>query len=445
MSEERVIVVGAGIAGLMAARELGQLGRDVVVLEARDRVGGRMHTAHGGFGSGQLAELGPELVGADYRAFRALCAELSLELTPPVSLADTSTALPEPSFVGQAASANLVLGGRRQSQSVADEVGTELRRAVSSQPMAPGETLAQWVLRTRLSALAGAAVRALCRLQPGLEPSETDGRYQAAVSWGIVVSRVASGMSSVAEAVAADLDVRLSHEVMAIRRRCGGVQVDVAGAGSFSGSAAVVALPLPLVATVGFEPPLSAARTAAMLQLPRGMGGKAVAQYEDGDAIRTAIPRLCLSDGGFAAAWVTNIHDTGSPAVVAAFATGAGRVELSDEAGALDHLDELVSTAVGRPFRRRHGTVRDWSDDRYTRMASATPFGGQWALVPLLGQRSGRVHFAGDYATRAFFGTVEGAVRSGIRAAWEVLGTPTPVSVADAESLVASPRAAVGA
>lgn len=440
MSREDVVVIGAGIAGLMAARELRQSGRDVVVLEARDRIGGRMHTTWDGWADGQRAELGPELIGPDYRFFHRLCAELALDRTAEFSLTGGESAPPEAAAVGRTAAATLVLGGRRQPQHVVDQATAELKRSLSTRPIAPGETVAQWTRRARLSQAAAESLRALCRLTPGLEPTECDGTYQVA-PWGSTETRVASGMSSVVEAMAAELDVRLAHEVTAIRRRRDGVDIEIVGRESVTAATAVVAVPLPVVPTLGFEPPLSTARIASMLQFQRGVGGKVVAQYDDGDEIRRAIPRLCLGDDDLAAAWVTNIDAPGTPAVVAAIATGVGRGVLDDEAGALAALDELVAAAVEGPVRRLHGVVHDWSEDPYTRMGSVTPFGGQWQLVQLLGQGHGRVHFAGDYTTRGrYFGTVEGAVHSGVRVAGEILDGVPPVSVAEAESLVAGAR-----
>src|SRR3954451_5875566 len=81
----KVAVVGAGLSGLTAARRLAQGGAEVVVYDARDRVGGRAWTITEGFADGQHADLGPELVSQAYHAMRALCAELSVELSDPIS------------------------------------------------------------------------------------------------------------------------------------------------------------------------------------------------------------------------------------------------------------------------------------------------------------------------------------------------------------------------
>ena len=73
------IVIGAGLAGLTAARTLADAGREVVVLEAEDRVGGRAFSALTGWSDGQYTDYGGELVDDDYRALIALCERVGLE------------------------------------------------------------------------------------------------------------------------------------------------------------------------------------------------------------------------------------------------------------------------------------------------------------------------------------------------------------------------------
>ena len=58
----KVVIVGAGLSGLVAATEIQASGHDVVVLEARDRVGGRVFTLREGFAGGQFADLGAEII-----------------------------------------------------------------------------------------------------------------------------------------------------------------------------------------------------------------------------------------------------------------------------------------------------------------------------------------------------------------------------------------------
>src|ERR687885_1727204 len=78
--EAEVVVVGAGLAGLSAARELRAAGRDVVVLEARDRVGGR--TLNHPIGDGKVVELGGQWVGPTQDRVLALAKDLGVATFP---------------------------------------------------------------------------------------------------------------------------------------------------------------------------------------------------------------------------------------------------------------------------------------------------------------------------------------------------------------------------
>src|SRR5262249_44663309 len=76
-----VIVAGAGLAGLAAAYDLVARGANVTVVEARDRVGGRVWTIHNGFAEGQHAEAGGDMIDEEHREIRDLAADAGLTLT----------------------------------------------------------------------------------------------------------------------------------------------------------------------------------------------------------------------------------------------------------------------------------------------------------------------------------------------------------------------------
>jgi len=78
--EDAVVIVGAGIAGLTCAHRLRQAGVPVRVVEARERVGGRMLSLHHHFADGQVCELGGELIDSDHQRMHALVQELGLQL-----------------------------------------------------------------------------------------------------------------------------------------------------------------------------------------------------------------------------------------------------------------------------------------------------------------------------------------------------------------------------
>src|SRR6185437_11757801 len=76
-----VLVAGAGLAGLSAAHDLSAAGADVTVVDARDRVGGRVWTIRDGFDADQHAEAGGDMIDEAQHEIRALAGELGLTLT----------------------------------------------------------------------------------------------------------------------------------------------------------------------------------------------------------------------------------------------------------------------------------------------------------------------------------------------------------------------------
>jgi monoamine oxidase len=80
----KIIVVGAGLSGLVAGTGLQEAGHEVVVLEARDRVGGRVYTVRDGFDDGQYADVGAMILYEGQPNILELCKRFDLDLTPMV-------------------------------------------------------------------------------------------------------------------------------------------------------------------------------------------------------------------------------------------------------------------------------------------------------------------------------------------------------------------------
>jgi monoamine oxidase len=198
---------------------------------------------------------------------------------------------------------------------------------------------------------------------------------------------------------------------------------------------AIVAVPPFVLPTIGFDPPLSEAKLAAVSSLQRAFGGKITAQYAEGDLIRGALTRGCFSDGPVNTAWVSNPYVKTGPAVVSGFVCGTQRAALESDEAALAALDSLVETAVGEQVTRIAHVRKDWTPDRFTLSITVTPgYAQRGDIVALAAVPERRVHFAGDYTDIPLCGTMEGAVRSGQRAADEVLRRPRRMSIAEIDS-----------
>jgi monoamine oxidase len=238
-----------------------------------------------------------------------------------------------------------------------------------------------------------------------------------------------------ADALARDLVVRLDTPVRTVRQAGGRVQLDLESGERLLASHAVVAVPASVLPTIGFDPPLPAVQLGVLASQQRAVGGKVVAQYAEGDAVRSALGKAVFTDGPVNTAWVSNPYVTTGPAVVSGFVCGVSRPVLESPEGAARALDAVVEAAVGHPVTRVVATCKDWTVDPYALgigvVAAHQVLGGKVALM-VTPER--RVHFAGSYTEVDLRETLEAAIRSGHRAADEVLRFPDRMNAAEIES-----------
>lgn len=419
----RVGVVGAGIAGLAAAHRLQAGGCQVVVYEARPQVGGRALPHREGFTDGQHADLGPELATHGYHRFSNLCAELGVEMSEPINFDRADLDPAETAAEAMLEGGRLMLQGTVLDEDQVAELRAEIRAVMEKTPPESHELLVPWVRRARLSPTAATALITVGKMMSGT-PVEYDSHHLTGPVWG-AVRRVRGGVSRLAEALAAGLDVRLSTPVRSIRQG-GGVFLTTETGESARFDRLLVAAPAHVVETIGFDPPLEQSRLAALNAYPTARGGKVVAQYEEGDAIRAALARGCFTDGPVHMIWANHYYDQG-PAVVTGFIGFEDRHLLADPEVALPLLDETATVAVGSPVTRiaGTGTTKDWTADRWALAVTYYPGSSQQGdIVPRVARPANRVHFAGDYTDFWWTGTLEGAVRSGERGAAEILRLP---------------------
>ncbi|MFB7161056.1 flavin monoamine oxidase family protein [Streptomyces sp. NPDC056242] len=427
----RVLVVGAGPAGLTAARALAAAGTDVAVLEARDRVGGRTCTVREGFTEGQYGDLGAELVSAGHHALIRLCAEVGIELSDEVWIERPDTRPDETPLEGHLADGRIIVGTELLTGPRFAAVDDEIRVALLATPPAPHEVTEQWIRRAGLSALARGAMAGIARMPVQYDPFQTDTHFLVGAHVGSV-RRILGGAQHLADRLARDLDVRLEAPVRSVRQAGGHVQVELESGERLLARQVVMAVPAFVLPTIGFDPPLPATLTGALTSLQRAVGGKVIAQYAEGDAVRAALTHGVFTDGPVNTAWVGNPHVTDGPAVVSGFICGTHRHVLECDHTALGALDEVVRIAVGAPVTRIASARKNWTADPFALGMGATARRtARRALVAQFATPDRRVHFAGDHTDADMGGTLEGAVRSGARAADEVLRSPARMSLAE--------------
>ncbi|MBV9880649.1 MAG: FAD-dependent oxidoreductase [Gemmatirosa sp.] len=437
-----VAVIGAGAAGLAAARALADAGRHVVVLEARDRIGGRVHTVHAP-GLASPIELGAEFVhGTPHELWELI----------------EAAALP----VCDAVEEHLTFDGARIGgrESFSDEIGEVLGTLDDwlRQPERADQTF-DALLEERFAAERFADARAQARAYvEGFHAAVSAragvralARAEHASSGNDQAFRVIGGYAQVMDwlhaGAGAPLDVWFSTRVRGVRWSRDGVHVDATNPDGepvvLGANACVVTLPLGVLAAgdVAFDPPLDAKRDA-LAGIEAGHVVRIVLRFRRRFwESRDGVPNLaddadpsCLSfvhvPGGDVPVWWTQ-RALRTPVLVG-WAGGSTALALRGHPPAR-RIDVAVAS-LARTLGLSEARVReelvsahhhDWSADPFARGAYTfvhpDGMGAGAALAEPLGDA---LYFAGEHTVSdGDWGTVHGAIRSGRRAAAQVLAT----------------------
>jgi monoamine oxidase len=406
----KVLVVGAGLSGLVAATRAQDAGHDVVVLEARDRVGGRVFTVREGFAAGQFADIGAEIIYHGQHNIAELCAKHGVELSSEFSL---GTDVPD-----------LIFHGERLSRAAAAEIANELRDAVGRTRPAHYESVAQWLRRARVSEAAELLLTAIAQSTPAAPLRVADAQeLNVELSWGEAYRKIKGGNDTLPRVMAQKVDVRLNRPVRVIGWGPAGVTVE-SDRETFHADRVVVTVPGPLVSELGFEPALPAEKVRALLELRYGNATRLVVQYAERDLVKQAIGSGCFTDRMPGFVMEQTVHQDGDPIIVAGLAAGDVEPSGMTDEQILDDVDATMSAVTGRPLKRLAGFIKSWTHDPWSRAVVRAPIGDQRATVlPLIAAPlRDRVFFAGEHTDgRIGPGGMEGAIKSGHRVANELL------------------------
>lgn len=443
MEQVDVVVVGAGYAGLVAARGLRRAGHDPVVLEARGRVGGRVLTTR--TAAGQPVDLGGQWLGADHHRLRALAGEYGVRtFRAPAGGSDTyltdgrprrfTGELPPIGVLGRAAvlltmarldrmAATLdpqrPAVGRRAARWDGTTVATWLQRNV---PHRAARRIVEMVVSEGLSTDPGTAslLGLLTYLRAG-------GGLAAHVSaeGGALQDLFVDGADAVARGIAAELGgaVSLGARVSAVCADDGGVTVSVPGM-DVRCERVVITAPPPLAGRITYDPPVPARRDHLTQRMPMGSITKMVAVYEQPFWRREGLSGTVLSPDG-AVPTVLDVSPPEGPGVLCALVPGGSSRRLDGVSGdesrrqVLDHLAISFGPAARQPLEWFEHRWADDPDSRGGYSAYWAP-GVMSAAGDTLRAPVGRVHWAGSETSTEWTGYMEGAVRSGERAADEV-------------------------
>jgi len=401
----RVAVLGAGFAGLRAAVDLTRAGCEVVVVEARDRVGGRVWSDELEVdGTRHVIERGAEFVLDDYRELRAVARRHAIGLAPTAMSYYRREPREGPDVTdGDLAAASSML--RRAAR--VSPPGTSLRSladGVGADPDALAVVVARLELTDGLSADELSAATAL----------DPTGDVDTRSCW-----RVAGGNQRIAEALASELaaPVRLNTEVLGVDHRGDVVHV-ATSRGVVEADGVIVALPLAVVRTLPFDPaPPTPTRDAW-----RRAGMAHNAKLHVPVRGRPPAGAVLSVDRRY---WCWTATDA-SGSVQPVLHCFAGSPEALDRLGAYDGPSTWARAAAAlRPelsLDVDRAVVSTWNDDRfagesYSALTVRDRPGDAGLAVPDFA----RVVFAGEHLAGAFAGLMEGALRTGVEAAEQLL------------------------
>ncbi len=426
-SGKRVVVIGAGFAGLACAYELLAAGYDVTVLDARNRVGGRVLTFTD-FVKGRVVEGGAELIGSNHPTWVAYAEKFGLEF---LDMTESDGLFP------------ISIGGKMLSSEESEALYEELDAAMAmmnadAMPINADEpwnspnaaeldkkTVAQWIAGLEVSDLCKKAASLQLMGDNGVDPDKQSylGMLAQVKGGGVEkywteseVCRCKGGNQQLAHKLADAIGkdrLILGLAARTIEAKNSGMVVTAADGRTIEADDVVLAAPPSVWKKMEIKPALP-----AVLMPQMGVNLKYLLETKGRFWAEKGIAPDSLTDGDITMTWEGTDNQPGDgPACLVSFSGGSAaercRSRINPERREA-YLTELEKLYPGMKEQAGGERFMDWPGDAWTQAGYSFPAPGQVTTVgPALHKGVGKLHFAGEHACYKFVGYMEGALNSG--------------------------------